>query len=194
MKKLIVLTFVLVLTFIFAACCTASDRVSETFFKMFAGDSYHMKTKIVDGGEEITMETYVKKGMTATTTKTQGETVRMIMRDNKMYMIDDSEKTVMVMPASIQAQAGMGKTTAINTEKMRYVGSGTANFQGKNLPYDEYSIDGGSKSQFFVDGNKLAGIRNINGGNVTEVVILALDQNVPDNVFQIPAEYTQISF
>ena len=193
MKKLTALTLALVLTFALAACGFASGKVADAFFNIFSSGSYHMKAKIVGGGAETTTETFVKRGLTATVVEAQGQTMRMVMRDNKMHMIDDAQKTVMIMSAQMHAQAGTGNTAEVNTARMRYTGSGTANFHGRNLPYDEYSIDNG-KTQFFVDGNRLAGIRNIAGRDVTDIVILVLSQNVPDSVFQIPAGYTQMSF
>jgi len=194
MKKLIALAFAFVLAFTIIAYYTARERVSEKFIKMLSSDSYHIELKIVVGGVEIQMEKYEKKGMIAATTKAKDVTMRIIMRDNKTYMIDDSKKTVLVMPELMQALADMVKTTAVNTKRMRYVGSGKANFQGKNLPYEEYRIDNRGKSQFFVDGKKITGIRNISGSEVAEVVILALNKYVSDSVFQIPDDYTQISF
>jgi hypothetical protein len=77
---------------------------------------------------------------------------------------------------------------------MIVTGSGTARFNGKNLPYEEYSIAGESrvKSQFFMDGNNPVGIRTITGGQTIDMIILALDQNVPNSVFEIPAGYQRI--
>ena len=187
MKKLIALTLTFVLAFALTAC---GAGVADVFVNTFKGGSYHMKAKIIGGGTETPMESYVKTGMTAATMEAQGQTIRMIMRDNKTHMINDAEKTVMVMPT----QPGLGNTPEVNVNSMSYIGNGTADFHGKNLPYDEYIQDVGGTTQFFVDGNKLAGMRNINGGVVADVVILEFDQNVPDSVFEIPAGYTQMSF
>ena len=193
MKKIIVLTLALILTLTLTACSAASDRVADKFFNTFSTGTYHMKAKVIDSNAEATMEMFVKKDLTAMNIQAQGQKMRMVMRDNKMHMIDDEQKMVMIMPMSMQA-VGNAASAKVDTEVMRYVGSGKANFHGKNLPYDEYSIDGGGKSQLFVDGSKLAGVRNISNGTVIDVVVLELDQNVPDSVFQIPAGYTQMSF
>ena len=191
MKKLIALTIMFVLAFTLTACGAVSGRITDTFVNIFSSGSYHMKAKMITDGVEATMESYVKRDIMAVIMETHGVTMRTVMRDNKVHIIDNAEKTVMTMPASMGAP---GSTPAVDTNKMNYLGSGTANFHGKNLPYDEYSVDNGGKTQLFVDGNKLAGIRNISGGNVADIVILVLDQNVPDSVFEIPAGYTQISF
>jgi hypothetical protein len=72
-------------------------------------------------------------------------------------------------------------------------GSGTARFNGKNLPYEEYSAKGSDvKFQFFLDGNKPAGFRTIAGKETFDTIILALDQNVPNNVFEIPSGYRKV--
>lgn len=81
----------------------------------------------------------------------------------------------------------------VKTDGMKPTGSGTAKFDGKDLPYEEYSDAEGNKVQFFLDGNKLAGIRNVlKGGQTADITILVLDQNVPANMFDIPGDYKQI--
>ena len=166
----------------------SGGKRTEASFKLFSGGNYHMKANMWATGmaQATVFETYIKDGKIASTTTTQGATTRIINKDKKTYMIMDSEKTVMVMPFQEQNQAGT------ETAGMVFVSSGTADFRGKTLPYEEYSDSKAAKEtkvRYFFDGNKLAGIRNIMSGVTMDIEILALDQNIPANVFDIPAGY-----
>jgi hypothetical protein len=174
---------------------TLSGRAGA-FFNVFDGKNYHMKTKtIIPGsGMEVIGETFIKGDMMATVSEAMGMTTRSVMRNGMMYVIYDAMKTVMVMP--IPVSSGNPSEEPIRTAGLIFTGSGTARFDGRNLPYDEYSLsldEGNAKSQWFLDGNSLAGIRTIvSVGRETEtidMVILELNQNVPNNVFEIPDEY-----
>ena len=159
----------------------------EAYFNIFKGGTYHMKAKMVGGGMETIMETYVKDGMSAMKMESGGQSSRMIFRDNKMYMINDDAKTVMSFPAT-----GKTDTQGVKTDGMNRVGSGTDNFNGKDLPYEDYADEEGAKVRYFMDGNKLAGIRNIIGeGAAIDVIVLELDKKVPCNAFEIPSGYKQ---
>ena len=164
----------------------AQTSKTEAFFKIFASGTYHMKARM-SGGDGMTadMESYVRGGNMASTISAQGQTTRMIFKDNKMHMIMDSMKMIMITPMMDKSQAG-----GIETANMKPTGSGTARFAGKSLPYEEYSDPQGNKTQYFLDGDKLVGIRSIIGREGTvDIEILTLDQNVPNNVFDIPSGY-----
>ena len=99
----------------------------------------------------------------------------------------DSTKMILITAMQDASQTG-----TVDTSKMAFTGSGTASFAGKNLPYEEYT-EGHDKAQFFIDGNKLAGIRSItSAGQTVDTVITVLDQAVPDNVFNVPSTGYQV--
>jgi hypothetical protein len=117
-----------------------------------------------------------------------GQTTRFIMRDNKSHIIDDTGKTIMVMPVTDAMEQG-----GVKTAGLRFVSSGTARFDGRNLPYDEYTAQDGERIQYFIDGNRLAGFRNFDDGSaVADMVISEFNQNVPNNVFDLPRGYQTI--
>ena len=163
-----------------------NDSGAAKYFKMFSGGTYHMKAKMVGGGVESTMEMYIKDGNMANFT----EMGKMILKDNKMYIISDEAKTVMVSNTTPSASIGGG----IETDGMTLTGSGKDEFDGKNLPYEEYSDGEGNKARYFLDGDKLAGIRNINDEMTIDVIVLVLDQNVPDSAFDVPSGYKKIEY
>jgi len=162
------------------------------FFNIFDGKNYHMKTKTNFEGMEVISETYIKGDMVATVSEAMGMASRSVQRDNMTYVINDAARMVMVFPRS--ASSGNPSEEPVRTAGMVVTGSGTARFDGRNLPYEEYSLVGDSsvKLQFFLDGNNLAGFRAITSQMTIDMVVLALDQNVPNSVFEIPAGYQRM--
>ena len=176
----------LVISIVSTTTVFAQSGRTEAFFKIFASGNYHMRARISGMDEAISdVETYVRGDRIATITSTLGQATRMVLRDNKMHVIMDAVKMIMVVPSDSQPNTG-----AVETDRMRLTGSGNAAFNGKTLPYEEYSNPEGYKTQYFLDGNNLAGIRSIipRVGTI-DLIILALDQNVPNNVFDIPSGY-----
>ena len=152
-----------------------------------------MKTKTNFEGMEVISETYIKGDMVATVSEAMGMASRSVQRDNMTYVINDAARMVMVFPRS--ASSGNPSEEPVRTAGLVMTGSGTARFDGRNLPYEEYSLsieDGSAKTQWFLDGNNLAGIRTITREMTVDMVILALDQNVPNSVFEIPAGYQRM--
>jgi hypothetical protein len=199
MKKLLIITLALSMLLSFAACGKGSNKVSaamgangggkaEPFLTIFSSGTYHMKARTAGSGVETTMETYVQGELMATVMEAGGESSRMILRDNTAYIINDAEKTVMSIPSAGSNRPG----EPVQASGMILTGSGTAEFNGKNLFYEEYADEDGNKAQYFLDGDNLAGIRNIIGEGIFDVIILALDQNIPANVFDIPSGYQQL--
>ena len=174
------------------ATAPSSGGKTTAFFNMFDSGTYHMKAKTAFGGMEVISETFMKDGMMATVGETAGMSYRTVYRDNMAYVINDQTRTVMVM--SLSASSGNKPEEPVRTAGMVATSSGTAQFNGKNLPYEEYSVAGESsvKIQLFLDGNNLAGMRTITSGATIDMIILALDQNVPNNMFDIPAGYQRI--
>jgi hypothetical protein len=186
-KKIMLLGTITFLLFGSSTTIFAQAGKADAFFKIFASGHYHMKAKITGSGITSDMEIYMKDGVIATTVTGQGQTVRTIIRDNKMHMIMDAEKMVMIMPAGAGADVAGGG--GVSTNGMTPSGSGTAQLGGRSLPYEEYKDAQGNRVQYFLDGARLAGIRSISGRDTIDMVISELNQNVPNNVFDIPRGY-----
>jgi len=184
MKK-IVMVFVLGIVMAGFAFGQAAGSRSASFMKIFESGTYHMKAKMNNDGVEVSMEVFVKGNNLSCITSAEGETVRVIFKDNKTHMIMESQKMIIVMPASDMTEFGK-----IETSGLSFTAAGTANFDGRNLPYEEFKGPDGEKTQYFFDGNRLAGIRESDGSETSDIVISELNQNVPDSVFNIPAGYT----
>ena len=155
--------------------------LTEGILKIFGSGTFHMKVK----AEGVEMEAYVKNGMTAVAVDAEGmEDVRMVLRDGQHYMIYDSLQTVVVGDASEGFDfSGFGETA-----DLKYISSGSGEFNGKTHSYDEYE-DKGTRILYYAEDGNFRGMRTIEGNEINDIVFLALDGNVPDGVFDIPSDY-----
>ena len=207
MRKIFTLTVTLILMTWLVACNAGGDAESApippgpaddpangmvsggtaaAFVDILAGDTYHIKTRRVTEGVEINLDVYLKDGMYAQIYNGGGMSTITVSRDGKTYTLFTADKSYWVddMPMDIAS-------TPYYTGDLILAGSDTADFGGKNLPYDEYTDAFGDKKQYFTDCNTLAGIRAIDSFDTQDTAVLALDQDIPDSVFTVPDDYTQ---
>ena len=173
---------------------SADGRIAQRHFNIFTGNEYTMIANVIIDDIETSVETYLKNEMFSSIIESDGEIVRVVMRDEKVYVISNAERTVMVLPLDMGSLFEMAR---VETDDMIYVGSGSAEFQGRILLFDEYTDESGSIMQFYVDGNNLAGIRFLAGDYESEkvdMVIVELSDNAPDEVFEIPDDYEVMDF
>ena len=151
-----------------------------------------MKASMKMDDVETILDAYIKGGKVAMFMEIEGQKVRMLFADEKVYLVMDEQKMVMVMSLDLFPMGDISEDVAFDTSKMKYLGSGKAEFNGKNLAYDEYELDEGGKMMMFVDGKNIAGIRNVIDGQNMDIVILEFDSKVSDDVFKIPDDYQKI--
>ncbi|MCL1851191.1 MAG: hypothetical protein FWF70_07325 [Bacteroidetes bacterium] len=167
------------------------DNGAAKYFKIFSSENYHLKAKMVGDKQISIMEMFMKdKNNMATIVEMEGHKMKTILKGGKMHIVDDVSKTVMIT----KVPQSSNDNNSIKTDGMTLTDSGTAEFNGKTLPYKEYSDKDGNRVQYFLDGTKLAGIRNIARGNVMDIIVLELDENVPNNVFDIPSNYQKMEY
>ncbi|MCL2095536.1 MAG: hypothetical protein FWH10_01375 [Oscillospiraceae bacterium] len=176
------LLLILLTAALLAGCSGDGKPASADIFDTLTGDTYHLKGTF--GG--ITMEAYCKDGMTAMIIEdSSGDVTRMINRDGKNHGINDAERLMYIY------EADEPPSVALPSADLAYVVSGESDFNGKTLPYDEYSDGGEVKVWLFIDGNSLAGLRILEDGESNDITILILDKNVPDGVFDLPEGYDE---
>ncbi|MCL2815756.1 MAG: S-layer homology domain-containing protein [Oscillospiraceae bacterium] len=160
-------------------------RLTDAVFDVVKSGRYHIKMEMKGDQIEAVVEIYAKNGMTAAVTDLMGG-MRMVNKNGKTYNIMDAFKTV-----SVTKSPPYDDFFVIADEtKLTYVGEGSGIFKGKTYKYDEYKLENGAKMYYFMSGANLAGMRTIDAeGSVTEMEVLAFDQNVPDSVFVIPSDY-----
>ena len=167
------------------------DLLSGVYFDMFNSDQYFIVTMVVAEGFEMRMENYFKDGMVASYVESEGDVIRMILREEKLIFIDDAEETVTIMSGMPEVALD---TAVGETEGMEYVGSGSGEFSSRVLLFDQYSDGAGTVMQFFMDRDELVGIRTTIDGFSVDIVILDIGDDVPDSAFEYPDSYTVMEY
>lgn len=144
-----------------------------------------------------------------------------IVKDNKVYEIDDSEKTV----TWTSVEDGLIESFTLYTAGIFYInslelcGSGKETINGKEYDYEEYkepestssaessteasatsSTESSETSQeesverarYYFENGKLVGLKHISGEYYYTTMILELSQNVSDSDFDYPSDYKLI--
>jgi len=167
------------------------DRLAKVYTDILQGDRNLIKyrTTIDMDGEVAEAQIEVAKDgdIIAMRTLLPGVENNMVKKDNKVYMVDHNTKTVMVM--NVTAAPDM-EDPGQYTADLSYVSSGTGDFLGRTLPYEEYAVENGT-IQYFFDGKVLAGMifHSQTGDQVLE--ILEISDQVPAEMFMIPEDYPQ---
>ena len=157
---------------------------TENIMKIYESGTFQMKATMRAEDESVELEMYVKDNMIAMIMSAGPERMRVVQRDNKSYIINDRERQIVIAPVEDEAVHGI-----VDTEEIRFISSGTANFNGKNYTYEEYLSDA-DRMLFFVDGNKLVGIRTIAAEvGTVDMVVHSFESFVPEVAFQIPTGY-----
>jgi len=169
---------------------------------------YRMQTSSIDDeGIRTEMETFILDGMEAAIITfhipafwgmpAQAQTLRGVVRDGNFYMLNDNTRRMVNLTQTSPIVMTMGN--------VRFINSGMANINGRNLSFEEYSVDqtisimGTSmhleRVQYFIDENQLVGkMEFYRGETPTFTTIHALDKNVRMDVFDIPVGYREVSF
>jgi ABC-type enterochelin transport system substrate-binding protein len=167
------------------------ERLAKVYTDMMQSSKYYMKYRTtieMDGKKETAeMEMAVNGDDSALISSMAHGKSHMVFKDEKSYLIDHQNQTVMVMNSAAMKDI---KETDIDTTGLTYKGNGTGDFLGKKLPYEEYSTESGTIKYYF-DGKKLVGIEVIEGEISSLMEVLEMSDRYPANMFTIPADYTK---
>ena len=170
----------------------------DIFAVYTAGGTYHVKYMGPMAGGGTSMDDIYAKGENLAMMAPGEEYNRILIKDEYYYQVNDDKKTVIKTPLEDIA----GYPIPPDPTAMRFVGSGKADFKGKELDYDEYYYADGLRPEndfqafYFIKDGVLRGIRHtweVEGGGAkagTEVEYLVFEAEVHDSVFDIPADYT----
>lgn len=160
-------------------------RLTEGIMEIFEGGTFHLKLLALDSDlAGIESEHYYKDGMAATLSDFEGEMTRFVTKDGKTYIVRDTARTAF----SYDAPAGDDEWPLISSD-WTYVCEGSGDFNGRTYAYDEYTDSTGAQYFYYVDNGNLAGVRIIERGESIDIDVIVFDQNVPDEIFNIPEDY-----
>lgn len=157
------------------------ERKITPYFDMVASGIYHFKYEVILENNINIVEYYHKNGMVAIISQTGTKSGRMVSRDGKLYHVNDSEKTYWITYISVSY------SSALEAEKMLYIGNGTAEFYGELLFYEDESKH---VSRFFFKGDLWVGIQHLSE-EFLDIINIEMDQNVLDYIFDIRNDYLE---
>ncbi len=170
------------------------DLLSSAYVDMMKNNEYFMKYKAnVDyDGQAMEMEVSIasKGDDVAIISDAEGIENNMIIKDDKIYMVDHTGKTVTTWAQTPEEDDASIDVGNIDTEGITYVGQGTED----GLVFEEYTtLD--STMKYYFDGKDLVRISITIAGSDTMIMdILEMSKNVPASMFEIPAGYQVIEF
>ncbi|SCZ81817.1 LptM family lipoprotein [Acidaminobacter hydrogenoformans] len=164
-------------------------KLSGAIVDLMKSGTYLMKYKTTMEFEGKSMEadvTFAVDGdKTVSVNKGDGFESTMIMRDDRMYMIDHSQKMIMEMAIPEDPDAVVEK---VDTTAITFVGRGVED----GLDYEEYSIMNGTIRYYF-DKNELVKIVSTTEGVTSTMTIEEISDTVSDDLFEIPTDYQKIN-
>ena len=168
------------------------ELLSSAYVDMMKNKEYLMTKKATMNFEGQAMEmeatVAVKGDDMAITSSGEGFESTTIVKGDTIYMVDHAGKTVtsFTQPQGQPSATDMG---TFDAEGITYVGTGSED----GLVFEEYQTDDYNIKYYF-DGKDLVKIALFNGDEKSmEMEILEMSNNVPADMFEIPAGYQQIT-
>lgn len=174
---------------------TITDLLSKPYAEILQGGTYYMKFTMEMKMEGQTIpalcEIGTKGGVHGVTTEIDMSVVkvktRILMQDNKAYMIDDATKSYYEIPVE-QAQANAGM---MDYSQLNYVGNGTESLDGIERRYEEYESNGTQIRFYFGEvGLHAITVKDANAKVDTKMIIEEISNEVPDAILAFPDGYT----
>ncbi len=170
------------------------ERLAASYIEILESEQYFMKYKsVLESEDGSSMEMTVSMAMdgdnVASNSEGSGFSAKTVMKDNKVYTIDDASKTVIVMDNPEMPEADATAEEAVETEGLKYIGTG----EEDGLVYEEYSVISGNVKYYF-DGDELVKIVTSSEGDSFTIEILELKKGFPKEMFDIPSDYQLMEF
>lgn len=161
--------------------------LSASYADIMKSGTYYMDYVLVIGDTSLATKQAVQGQNSATEMEVGGTVTKTVLKDGKLYSLNDADKTVVVTDA-IEGGASAGY------DDLTFIGTGEAD----SMAYEEYTFtsvnDGGENVtntlRYFFTGETLTQI-TINSGD--EIAVMAVNEitgDIPAGSFDIPDDYT----
>lgn len=174
-------------------------KLSKSYIDIMESGTYYMAFRSTTTFEGEVMESETAMAISGEETSIHSTSAEMdttiLMMEGNTYMIDHISKTVMVLPVSVtEDEASVPEipesSEPVEVDGIEYIGSGKED----GLVYEEYRTESGTQIFYYFDGSDLKRIKTIDEGFESVMEILELSDNIPDDAFEIPTDYQQLSF
>lgn len=163
--------------------------------KQMMADSYMMEYNVTSTNPDLaeigsyTQTIAYKDEMMAMTNEVNGVTSRTLVRDDKIYMIDDTAKQIMVADVAMEAEdTTINADNPIDIEGFTFIESGSEG----DLSWEKYQMEMVTSTYYF-SGNDLERIEIDDGTFVTTLEVSDTKTNPPPDMFHIPEGYMEIN-
>lgn len=174
-------------------------KLSKGYIDIMESGTYYMSFRSTTTLDGEVMESETAMSISGEKTSIHSTSAEMdttiLMMEGNTYMIDHISKTVMVLPVSVtEDEAAVPEipesSEPVEVDGIEYIGSGKED----GLVYEEYRTESGTQIFYYFDGSDLKKIKTIDEGFESVMEILELSDNIPDDAFEIPTDYQQLSF
>lgn len=193
---------------------TASKRLKTAlpaFFEKIKADKYNLtlENEFYDGKDTanniVNTSTIVKSGTSITSTSTNEG--KAIVKDNKVYVVSDTDKTVIYTDTEegFAENYSLYVSSLFYSPKLEYKSNGKEKLGSTEYEYDEYLIpldesqSSSSEEQsediiryYFDKDNNFVGTKLIIDGQYYAIHIKSLTDKIPDGEFDYPSDYKMI--
>jgi hypothetical protein len=116
-------------------------------------------------------------------------TMHILVADGKTYIMDDTSKTVLTMNDEIGLD--MEPFTDSDFADITLKETGEAEVNGETLTFEDYE-QGGKTVRFYVKDEEIYAYETMDGENVVLIIFTDFYDDVPDDRFVVPADYTEM--
>ena len=186
MKKTlaIILTALLVASCVFAATSTKFTKYGNIFKSgeyTLKGTNYGLDSKGNKTGTGSPLVVAEHAGSYYVEAYSEGESFKVLMQDDKYYMISDADKLVMIMPYEEGDEAEyMSFPASYDVQS-----SGNAKLDGKNYYYEKAKETDGTITTYWYNGNDLYAIQTAE----TITYITSITNKADTSLFKLPSNY-----
>jgi hypothetical protein len=119
---------------------------------------------------------------------------KMIVIDNVAYNIYDESETCYFHPIDEEELEDLLYNFLIDIEKVSYLDSGRAEFQGKEQYFEDFSdnMTEGRVHRYYFELYSLIGIALFEDGELAEEFAVLISSDVPEGVFELPEDYEMV--
>lgn len=186
MKKTLtlILTALLVASCVFAATSTKFTKYGNIFKSgefTLKGTSYGFDSKGNKTGVGAPLVVAEHAGSYYMETSSEGESFKILIKDNTYYLISDAEKSIISMPN----EEGDDSELMSFPASYEIQSSGNSKLDGKSYYYESTKEADGTVSTYWYNGNTLYAIQNAE----TIVYITSVEQKVDASLFTLPTGY-----
>jgi len=174
---------------------SSQSNLAQNINDIFKSGTYQMSisTELEYEGttQNMDMTVAVKNKEMAGKMSASGFEVRFVLKDNKYYMIYDTQKMIMSMEAD-SSLIEMPDFSNFSSQDFTLANKSNVTIDGKNLTCEEYKLADGSVKYYF-DGSTLVKIETISGSTTYTMNVKEIKDTVDENLFEIPSDYEEIS-